>query len=140
MKHNFPEYVNVTLKQKCTINQIKELLKLAIDQDINIASGIFKDLKKDNTTIFWDGYNEICVCQNDPIDACNTDLFVSLKEFKAFFEGKGKYTLPFNETLELNSEYKAEVTKENIKVGCQTFSHNKVAELYKLSQKALKSK
>ena len=41
--------------------------------------------------------------------------------------------VPDEVTLKLNDSYDAVVTKRGIKVGCQTFSHDILKELYKLS-------
>ena len=45
-----------------------------------------------------------------------------------------------NPTLKLSDQYTAKITSEGVKVGCETFSHDKIEELYKLSKKARSSK
>ena len=37
----------------------------------------------------------------------------------------------------LNNDYTAKVTKEGVKVGCQTFSHDAIIKLYEASQNIL---
>lgn len=134
--HNFPKGTEVVCKEKHNLKQGKEILNLCINNGVIIGketqrevvdikypyfvySGDTLDLRKD--------YNDFSI------------LIVTLEEFKQFIIGKGKYKAPFNEELELNEEYTAIITKEDIAVGCQKFSHDTVKKLYLLSQKAQKS-
>lgn len=43
------------------------------------------------------------------------------------------------EDLKLSGGYTATITKHNVKVGCQSFSHEIIKKLYQLSVKAQKS-
>jgi len=140
--HNFPNNIDVVCKIKHTKEQALEIFKLAIENNLLISVITQKTpLRKDYPYFCWDGKDEEMLVLSDGIadTSDETNLFVSLTEFKAFILGKGKYTLPFNKALELNSGYKAVVTKQSIKVGCQEFTHDKIKELYQLSQKALKA-
>jgi hypothetical protein len=63
--------------------------------------------------------------------------FVTVPEFLDIVS-KPK-VVPFQKTVKLNDEYVAYVTKENVKVRCQTFSHHAIAELYALTLQAKQS-
>lgn len=134
--HNFPKDVQIVCKQKHTLEQSKEILKLCVDNDVPIySSPVFNDkVKKEYPYYLWDGTSLMRARTRE-----SSDIAVSLEEFKQFIIGKGKYEAPFNEELELNDEYTATVTKEKITVGCQVVSHDTVKKLYLLSQKAQKS-
>lgn len=131
MKHNFPE-LNIVCNKKVTIQELKELLHLAVDANLPLGYIYINDIKV-YPYIAWSDN----LCQSKNIE--DFDLIVSFEEFKAFIQGKGKYKEPFKEVLELNKEYKAEITKQQVNVGCQTFSHEIIKKLYESSQKALKS-
>lgn len=134
--HNFPKDVQIVCKEKHTLEQSKEILKLCVDNDVPIYSSyIFNDkVREEYPYYLWDGTSLMRVRMY-----VNSNIAVSLEEFKQFIIGKGKYKVPFNKELKLNSEYTAIVTKEKIIVGCQQFSHDIVKKLYLLSQKAQKS-
>lgn len=133
--HNFTKDRYTVINKKLTINQINEILKLAIDEDLCIATSLQKNKRlnqKDYPYLGWDGWN-ITRFQNH-----TGDIGVSIEEFILFMKGKGKQ--PYQETLKLNDEYTAEITKEGVKVGCNYFSHKLIENLYKLSLKVQKSK
>lgn len=133
MAHNFPGLVMID--RALTLTEAKELLKLAIDAEMPIYHEVFKTLVDKEYPYYCYNHGNItqtCVKQTD-----NKYLIVSFNEFKQFMVGKGK--LPYRKKLTLNDSYEAIVTKTNITVGCQTFTHDAIAKLYKISQKALKS-
>lgn len=139
MKHNFPKNITIVCNEKHNLAQAKEILKLAIDADINIDQATL-EVKVDSDYPYFMVDKSLDLTQNmgkesDAID----DLVVNYEEFKAFFIGKGKYKPVFKEEIKLNSSYTAEITKANIIVGCQTFSHEILKKLYLSSQKAQKS-
>jgi hypothetical protein len=136
--HNFPKDIQVICTKKHTLAEAKEIFHLCIDNNVNIYYKTLKEPVDKEYPYFVFEDDEIAQSwatkKEDP-----QHFYVSLEEFKAFIQGKGKYTFPFKETVELNSDYSAVITKNSIKVGYQEFSHDKIKELYLLSQKALKS-
>ena len=137
MKHNFPKDVRIICKDIHNLKQGKELLKLAVDFECPIGINTLNEIvNKLYPRFTWYG-NVICLTSLKPENS--RSIWVTFEEFKAFIQGKGVYIAPFKQELELNSEYKATVTKEYVKVGCQEFSHDVIKKLYQLSQKALKS-
>jgi len=136
--HNFPKNIEVVCKQKHTLAQGKEILKLCIENSVVIGEEIQREVVDAKYPYFTYGsYSDILDLRRDYNDL--GILTVTLEEFKQFIIGKGKYKAPFNQELKLNDEYTATVTKNKITVGCQEFSHETVKKLYLLSQKALKS-
>lgn len=73
----------------------------------------------------WDGE---CLCQTTNWKGMEK---YSLGQFMNKF-------MNISHTVRLNSEYLATVTKENVKVGCQTFSHEVIDKLYEASQEVRK--
>ena len=134
--HNFPKNIEVVCKQKHTLAQGKEILKLCIENGIVIPECTQKEIVDSTYPYFL--YDDKVLNQTYDLDGKNR-LKVTLQEFKQFIVGEGKYQAPFTQELKLNDEYKAVVTKEKITVGCQEFSHEIIKKLYLLSQKALKS-
>lgn len=61
--------------------------------------------------------------------------FVIYKTLGEVTEALSKEISSASPILKLNSEYTAEVTKDVVKVGCQTFTHEKVLELAELVKK-----
>lgn len=68
---------------------------------------------------------------------------VSPSEFIAFLcqhsTKNNTVVKPYEKLVSLNEEYRANVTKANVKVGCQTFSHSVIADLYNASVEAQKA-
>lgn len=68
---------------------------------------------------------------------------VSPSEFVKFLSENAaknnKVIKPYEKLISLNEEYRANVTKANVKVGCQTFSHSVIADLYNASIEAQKA-
>jgi len=140
--HNFPKNIIIECKEKHNLEQGKEILKLCIENNVIISESTQEEVKDDQFPYFMYGREGILTQTysiNENNDELTVTLRVTLREFKQFVIGKGKYKTPFNEELKLNSGYTATVTKEKIIVGCQLFSHDTVKKLYLLSQKALKS-
>ena len=146
--HNFPKNIEVVCKQKHTLAQGKEILKLCIENSVVIGEEIQREVVDAKYPYFTYGnYSDILDLNGSYSDILDLRrdyndlgiLTVTLEEFKQFIIGKGKYKAPFNQKLKLNDEYTATVTKNKITVGCQEFSHETVKKLYLLSQKALKS-
>lgn len=137
--HNFPKGIDVVCTHKHNLKEAKEIFHLCIDNDVNIYHKTFQDPVNDKYENFvFDNYEGLSQIQfNNKKD--NNHLYVSFEEFKAFIQGKGKYNPSFKEELKLNDIYLAVITKQNIMVGCQEFSHETIKKLYQLSQKALKS-
>lgn len=138
MKHNFPEGVSIACTHVHNLKEGKEILKLAIDGDCLIYKEVLsKIVDKEYERFYWDKddkyISQTCAEIND-----NEYIWVSFEEFKAFLQGKGKCNLPFKQDLKLSDSYTATVTKDNVKVGCQTFTHNTIKLLYQLSLKAQK--
>ncbi len=137
--HNFPEGKKILCNKIHTLKEAKDILKLCIDHDVPFHHSVldaFVDIDYPRFT-FTD---DVVTQSSDIPEDCAT---VSLEEFKNFIQGKGdekKISKPFEDTMELNYQYKATVTKKGVKVGCTDFTHEKIAELYNLSQKAQKAK
>jgi len=138
MKHNFPEDAVIICKHKHNLKQAKEIFHLAIDGDCLIYENTL-EIPVDTQYPYFLWENGKITQTFRTKEKYPGDLFVSFEEFKAFLQGKGKYNPPFKQELHLNSQYKAVITKENVTVGCQKFSHDTIKQLYQLSQKALKS-
>src|SRR5690606_19348287 len=130
MRHNFPkEFEYITIETpNLPKNKLKELFRLCIDAEIEIGDGAYSNREYPYTSF----------CSNQLIKVTKIDLEdvpVTFEEFKLFIQGKGKYKPQVREFLQLNDEYTAEVTKQRVKVGRSIFTHEKIARLYKLSQK-----
>lgn len=139
MKHNFPKNVSIGCTLVHNLKQGKEILHLAIDGGCEIYSKTITEIiDKKYPRFCWDDSRQELCLTSDLINDKNY-IWVSFEQFKAFLQGKGKYTVPFKQELQLNSQYKAIVTKNDIKVGCQSFTHDVVKKLYQLSLKAQKS-
>lgn len=139
MKHNFPEGVSIGCTHVHNLKEGKEILHLAIDGSCKISTGATEKIAdKDYPRFCWDNIaKELCETSDE---VGNKDyIWVSFAEFKEFLKGKSKYKTPFKETLKLSNDFTATITKENVKVGCQTFTHNTIKLLYQLSLKAQKS-
>ena len=136
--HNFPKNISVVCKEELTLKQAKEILKLALENNVIIH----EDTQREPVDIIYPYFifehNDEILTQDRECNNKNK-LNVSLREFKNFIQGKGIYKEPFSKIIKLNDKHEAIVTKENIKVGCQSFTHVKLKELYLLSQEALKS-
>lgn len=130
MKHNFPDTL-VYVDKKLTINELKEIVNLMMDCELELRYVGTAYIKK-YPYIFWDGFKVAQTLSQKSFGIC-----VSFTEFKKFLKGQGK--CPYIKNLQLNDEYDATITKENVKVGCQQFSHEIIKKLYLESQKALKS-
>ena len=139
MKHNFPTDVSIACTHIHNLKEGREILHLAIDGNCPINSATSKTvLDKVYPKFFFDKeYQRIS--QTKAITGDKEYIWVSFEEFKAFLKGKGKCKLPFKQDLRLSSSYTATVSKENVKVGCQTFTHDIIKQLYQLSLKAQKS-
>lgn len=128
-KHNFPENVDVVCDVKLTQKQAKEILKLSIDYDLNICRDVVSNKVNDEYPYYGFDANEGELTQFSNIDDDNF-IIVNFNEFKNFIKGNGNII-----KLELNNEYTAILTPNQIKVGCQTFTHETLEKLYKESQK-----
>lgn len=140
MKHNFPPDKVVICKQKLTLAQTKEIFKMCIDVDIPIYEDTLKKPLDDvYPFLIFSSNNTLSQDTGCWID--NSYIEVSHAEFKAFLRGKGKYTPPPKPiTLSLNDEYDAEISKDGVKVGCQTFTHEIIDKLHALSKKMRKKR
>lgn len=84
------------------------------------------------------------IITNDHNDRLNIlDCFESVDHETAIFVTKEQFINAYKNykqpiTIKLNDKYNAIITKENITVGCQTFTHEKIAELYTESVKIRK--
>lgn len=137
--NNFPENTKVLCNKIHTVKEAKEILKLCIDHDMPFQSCIPEQMVDESYPRFALSDGVLTQTKDLPED-CAT---VSIEEFKNFIQGKGdekKISRPFEEKLEISYQYTATVTKKYIKVGCTEFSHEKITELYNLSQKAQKAK
>ena len=135
MAHNFPQGCNVILDQELDLPLAKTVLKTLLQEDIPASDILFEDGLIDSTYryIGWDGEDIEKITLFWDKNPSPTDLIVTLEEFKKFCKGRGTQEIPVVKELELNSNYKAIVTKKDIQVGCQTFDHKTLADLYKLS-------
>lgn len=136
--HNFPEDKLIVCNKIHTLKEAKEIIKLCIDNEVPIEPSIINRLVNEN-------YPRFIMNTNISHTSCDPMKYsiVSIEEFKNFIQGKGdekKINSPFEEKLELSYDYTATVTKEKIVVGCTSFSHERIAELYALSLKAQKAK
>lgn len=137
-KHNFPSDTNIVCFEKLNEEQVIEILHLAIDHNIKFPKYIIETkVDKLYPYLMWN-CNELNQTSRTQKEY-PSDIWVTFEEFKMFCIGKGKYKKAFTQTLKLNKDYSAVVTKQSIKVGCQTFDHSIIKQLYTLSQKALKS-
>lgn len=139
--HNFPENEAIMCSKVHNLKEGKEIIKLCIDHDIEIASiATMQNMANPSYPRFLFNKDGELTQTSSDIEEVAT---VSLEEFKNFIQGKGdekKISRPFEETLELSYDYKATVTKKNVRVGCTEFSHETIDALYALSQKARKAK
>ncbi len=136
--HNFPNHINVSVAN-VTEKQAKTILKLCIDNDVDIASETIEDKINKRYPNYHFEFENQEITQNCADSNDNEYHFVSFNEFCNYIKGKGiKIKPPFKQELVLNGSYKAIVTKENVKVGCQEFSHDIIKKLYEASQEALK--
>lgn len=139
MKHNFPTDVSIVCTHIHNLKEGKEILHLAVDGECPVYGDVLKTIvNKKYPRFYWDG-DENSLCQTSARIGYKGYIWVSLEEFKAFLQGKSKYKTPFKQELKLNSSYTATVSKDNVKVGCQSFTHDVVKKLYQLSLKAQKS-
>ena len=137
MKHNFPTDVPIACTHIHNLKEGKEILHLAIDGESPIGSGTTEKLiDKAYPRFCWDDNKLTQTASNIK---SKEYIWVTFEEFKSFLQGKGKCNLPFKEELKLNDNYTAVVTKEEVEVGCQGFSHEIIKKLYQLSVKAQKS-
>lgn len=129
--HNFPKHMYVTLKD-VTEKQAKTILKLCIDNSLEFDSSmIITPVNSQYPHYFWDNDSEI-ISQADTVSDEN-DKAVSFTEFCNYIKGKGKEIKPpFKQEVRLSSTYTAIVTKEGIKVGCTTFTHEVIKQLYEV--------
>jgi len=133
MKHNFPKGISyVTINRPLTDEEVKEIFYLAIDTNIPIGSETIR--RRVNPDYPHLSFSDAKLINVQRID--DDDLSVTFEEFKQFMQGKGTYTPPFEEELQLNSNHTATVTKKGIRVGCQVFTHETIDTLYELSKKA----
>ena len=133
MKHNFPENTRVICKTKLNKDQIKEVMKLAIDAEIDANSGVssyVRDLEQ-GQLLHVDEDMELFT-RLDPADECGGKIraiTVSFTEFKKFFIGQGKINVFKPKSIKLNSEYTAVVHESHVQVGCQRIEFDAVQEL-----------
>jgi hypothetical protein len=144
MSHNFPKTFHyIICNEKLTAEQVKEIFYLAINAGIPIIEKIQADVSIKEIPFFIAfkkdiSFNHESITYIDKIDINN--LSVSFEDFKLFLQGKGVYVeKELRKIIQLNKHYKAIVTKQNINVGCQIFSHETIKNLYELSQKILNS-
>lgn len=136
-KHAFPKDVQVVCEKKTTNAQVIEIMTIASKMNMNCGLSVNE---KDYPYIAWDGY-EICMYCEDNAKPTNNRVLVTYKQFKEILIGnKSILKLPFKKIIDLSdgSAHKVEITKEGIKVGCQSVSHEKIKEIYMLSQEAQK--
>jgi hypothetical protein len=128
MKHNFPSDKYVVCSEVITLEQAKEILKLAIDYDVPVFSDTFSN-KVSNKFPYY-GFSGHIV-QYSSVDDSN--IIVSFEDFKKFIMGVGILP-PEPKSLRLNDEYKATILNNgDVNVGCQVFTSEVICELYKLS-------
>jgi hypothetical protein len=134
MTHNFQD--KVAIYHELSITEVKELLKLAIDCEVSVNGEIINKLVNPQFPYYcWDG-DKITQMSCIPKEESKY-RWITLTEFTQYMKGKGKEQ--FKKELTLNSNYKATITKDNITVGCQTFTHETLDKLYELSLKARNS-
>lgn len=141
--NNFPtgNGIEFYVLEKVSDKELKDILKIAIDSD-GVKFDTENLLIKPSEVypfVAFDVSDQEVTKINDLYDS--KTAIVTVESFKAFIKGKGKTSMvkmPFAEILELNSNYKATVYKNKVVVGCSEFTHEKIAELYALSQKAKK--
>ena len=135
--HNFPSDINISVKD-VTLSQAKTILKLCIDEDIDIYEDVVKFKVNSNYPNYHYDSNYNIITQNNNDDKNDKYYFVSFSEFCNYIKGKGtKYKQLFKEEIKLNDSYTAIITKKGITVGCQSFSHEIIEKLYNTSKKAL---
>ena len=132
-KHNFPKNTRVICKTKLNKDQLKEVMKLAIDAEIDANCNVnnyVRDLEQ-GQLIHVDEDMELFTRFN-PADECEGKIDViaiSFTEFKKFFIGQGKIDVFKPKSIKLNSEYTAVVHESHVQVGCQRIEFNAVQEL-----------
>jgi hypothetical protein len=135
--HNFPSDINISVKN-VTLIQAKTILKLCIDEDIDIYEGVVKIKVDSNYPNYHYDSDDNFMNYNRADNGHKRYYFVSFSEFCNYIKGKGtKYKQPFKEEIALNDSYTAIITKKEITVGCQSFSHEIIEKLYNTSKKAL---
>lgn len=120
----------VTVKD-VTLQQAKTILKLCIDNQVEFGSSLIRTPVGSDFPHYYYNYDENILDQCDTITTEDIDVVVSFKEFCNYIKGVGKTIKPpFKKDVVLNSLYTATVTKQEVKVGCQTFNHDVIKKLY----------
>ena len=134
MKHNFPNNIDIICNQKLTtIKQVKDILKKCIDLEIPISCGVIKDPSpKEYPYIGWDSDDKEITLFGECIEK-EGYLITNKAEFDEFMQGTSD--LLKTKTIQLNDEYSAVISRKNVIVGCQHFSHEKIEELYNAIKK-----
>jgi hypothetical protein len=133
----------VSTNKPVTLAEAKTILKLCIDNDVPVYEKTFlKPFDEKYPNYHWNGvFNEILQNNEKSYINDNEYMFVSFTEFCNYIKGQGKVIkAPFKIELKLNSEYNAIVTKYDITVGCQSFSHDIIQQLAELSKIAQSEK
>lgn len=141
--HNFPKDLCFICNKDLTEGEYKEICKLAITNEISLEflSPPYKPSKSEPKLLYND--NNLENTGMNSKDADEYYIFINFQDFKKFLKGEGdikSLPIPFNEKVILNKNRTAEVKKTKVIVGCEEFTHEKITELYKASQKAQKSK
>ena len=104
-----------------TVNTVIELLK-NMDVPIHEDSQGYDELYP---YLFWSGDSHYISQTSDPNnkDVSETEVFEFLKHFIEY--GKPKFKM-----FDISDDYKAKVSAENVKVGCQTVSFELLEEIY----------
>ena len=102
-----------------TVNTVIELLK---NMDVRIHEDS-QEYDKSYPYLYWNG--EYITQTSDPNnkDVSETEVFEFLKHFT-------KSAKPRFKVFEISADYKAKVSAENVKVGCQTVSFDLLEEIY----------
>jgi hypothetical protein len=126
----------VTVKN-VTEKQAKTILKLCIDNNLKFDSRmIITPVDSEYPHYFWH-FSKETISQCNIISGITTDIIISFTEFCNYIKGKGKEIKPpFKQEVKLSDNYNAIVTKEGIKVGCTTFTHEVIKQLYETCLKS----
>lgn len=145
MTHNFPVNTYVFVDRNLTRDELKEVIILAIKADINVPETL-DELLSEQAREFRISVDVDFDLYSHNLDEFNEEeiVILSYKDFLKFFKGKGDKSLlklqrppkpPKPISIALNGLYTAEIDKNCVKVGCQTFTHSVIEEVYQAIQK-----
>jgi len=124
MKHNLKENDAVA---NVTAEQLEVVKTIANQNGIAICETFLKEGLKKYPAFFFASNSEIAGTQN----SYHLRNYMKFEKFILKMMGKEVFT-PIE--VKLNDSYKAVVTPESVKVGCQEFTHQAIKEVYEATQ------